>query len=1476
VCIALIVSLYALLRSSEVQTFLARSAAHYLSQELNTRVRISGFDITFFLNVTIEGVELADQHQNAILSAGKLKVGLEDIVMGQQFSKIQLTRVSLEDAVFALRTYKGDSTLNLQFIIDHFSRTDTTPKEPGKPMEIFISRVNLNDVRFMMQNQNAIITDTGMDFTNLDISVDRLKITGFSMIGDTLAFHIRELAVREKCGFEIHRLQGEFRFSPAFLIAQQLRAETNNSKLDLDFSFNYDNWNAYVDFLNQVHIKADIRPTRLALHDIAHFAPDIIQMEDIFDFHGSIKGTVSNFKAKDFFVRFGEQTLFKGDVKAYGLPDVMETFVDLKIDSLRTTLADIESFKIPGQPDHIVIPDIFSKSALVSVKGNFTGFYNDFFSDVSIATNVGHAQTRLSVSQQAGVKDIIYKGFISGSAIDLGLLTGQEELLGRATFNGNIDGSGLSASRADLKLNIHIDTININNYNYRDIEIIGSLKEMLFKGDLNVQDRNLQLSFNGNVSLDEHDPYYKFDAEIRKADLHHLHILDRDSISTLSTGISAGFTGLDIDSLEGYIRFDTIRYTEGKQRLFLDHLSMIATSSPKYPRLVKLYSDYLDANFRGNFSFRQFIPSVSDFIRSYLASFKMDRGFQIVDTGLDQYVEYDLRVKNAEPITRLLMPGLSVPRGGEIHGFFDEKRSILAMDGQVPLIRWGDIILDDIRFKQKTFRDSLVLVARCIEASYEQIRETDTLLLALDSLTLSSQLRQDSILFHLFWDSPFHHKSFQSDLMGYISFFDKPKTTIHFDLANVMIDGREWVMKPSNLIILDSSFAKFSDIMLSHGDESLTVNGTISDQREDTLNVLFHRLNVSNADLLLQMENLDINGVLDGELKLNDLYRNPTILADVRLINCVINKEALGDGKLAIEWDNESGAFNILAGVIRHRNIGTNTPFQLSGYYYSKKEKDNLDLTATMSNLSLSFFNPILVGVFDHMKGLASGQFAITGTLEKPEVNGSMHLENAGFRIAYLGVPYQFSDDITIKPDAITFDKILITDSLGNKAELNGKISHQYFSNILFDLKINMNDLAAFNRTAAQNQTFYGKAGASGSVFITGPPDDLSIKVKAMTDKNTSLSIPINTTYDVGQSDYITFVRKDIDTIDRPQAFKSAIKGLSLNFALNVTNDAEVELILPSRIGNITASGTGNLLLSLNPASNFKINGIYRISKGQFFFQLGNLTRKITLRDGGTIQWTGDPVDADILLSGVYRTKASLKGLLPEESQGTSRINVDCIVRLSGKLANPDIHFGIALPNVENDIRQMVFSVVDTTNDNEMTQQFVYLLVMNQFKPVQGVGSVNVDVGATSFGLLTSQVNNLLSKISDNKVDLGVNYKPGSSNSGQELEVALSTQLFNDRLLIDGAFGMNYYHTGSSQKASNIVGDINIEYILTHDRRLRLRAFNRTNDIDLLLNSSQYTQGLGLTYQREFNRWIELFRKPKKRIPLPETKSSNF
>ena len=314
-----------------------------------------------------------------------------------------------------------------------------------------------------------------------------------------------------------------------------------------------------------------------------------------------------------------------------------------------------------------------------------------------------------------------------------------------------------------------------------------------------------------------------------------------------------------------------------------------------------------------------------------------------------------------------------------------------------------------------------------------------------------------------------------------------------------------------------------------------------------------------------------------------------------------------------------------------------------------------------------------------------------------------------------------------------------------------------------------------------------------------------------------------------------------------------------------VNPSADVNVQFPNQVGNIKGFGSGNLAMEMTPTGGFTLSGTYTLQKGDFHFQMKNIMRRdFIIQSGSRITWSGDPANALINMSAIYKTRVPMDNITTDAELKSQRVAVECIIRLSGELSNPDLSFGINLPNAEEAVKSVVYAAIDTNNAVAMNQQMFNILVFDQFQAITAGSNLNIDVCTASMSVLTNQFNSLLSQISRD-VNIGVNYRRASNTAGQEIDVAVSTQLFNERLLIDGLFGVNSMNPNSTtQNASTIVGDINIEYVLSKNRRWRVRAFNRTNTVNELENNAPYTQGVGISYQRDFRKWGDLFKSEKK------------
>jgi hypothetical protein len=1460
--LSLLLSLYLVFRSTPVQTTLLRLAADYFSHKLNVTLSIKGFDISVRRGLVIEEIGIKDYKNTDLFVAHELS--LKTITIDLKKHVLRVGDIFIDEGTVQLLTHRGDSVLNLQHILNYFASTDTTKKADtvkSPRWDIAVSQVVLRDTRFHFQDENATPVETGMDYANLDIRGINLDLTDIRIDGDTILANIRKLSARDRCGFNVRSLAGEFKVSSAFLKAKNLKILTDHSDLALTFDFLYRNWSGYNEFLDSVFIQAKIEPSYLDLQDIGFFAPELLVMKDRMRISGDIKGCVSNFKAKNFRVAFGNNTFFYGNVSAFGLPDVTETFIDLNIKAMNTNKADIESFLLPSDPRQIVLPGLLANIGVAGINGNFTGFWNDFVANARFRTDLGTIRTDLTLKKVKDSHLIAYDGRVDVGSFDVGRLIGDRENFGKMTGRADINGKGFSLDEAQLKINLRIDTARFYHYDYRNLDLEGALDEKKFNGTLRIRDPNLALDFDGLIDLRDSVPSFDFAANILKARLFDLHILERDSIMNLSTRIKVDFTGNSLDNLDGEISLENTLYREGTRGVMLNHLSLISSQGADSIKSYHLRSDFIDANISGNFLFRELVPSMNVFIHNYLASFSLADSIDRTLSQHTQQMNYDVLFKNTSDLTELFLPWLRISKNSQLNGTFNEQEGKLTMKGQSDSLNVYGVEFSNWFLDARTVRDNLSFQTGSGELFFTRHSDKDTLALKVDDFLLSSVISRDTIHYSFDWNAD----EKPSEFSGFASFRNSPAIELRILKLLVNINDRVWTINQENRIIIDTSAIRITRFDFLSEAQFLKINGSISSENRDTLDVLFSEVDISNLDQIFQSDQLDVDGIMSGEVKLVNLYHDITLVSDLKIRHFTFNRELMGDATFMVKYDAMDNRFDVRSQVLYTGNIGTNIPFSLEGSYFLDEKNPRLDFNLNLKNLNLRMFQPFVSSFMSGLGGLVSGNVKISGNPSKPLIQGTLSLMRTEFKITYLNVPYTLADVVTVDSNSFSFNKISITDSLGNKALLNGKITHHNFSDLRLDLNVEMKDFCAFNNTRAQNDVFFGQARATGTVQVTGPTDNIRIHVKAQTGGNTHIVVPISTTESVGQNDYIIFVQKETDSTGvftvKPKIENS---GLTLDLGIVVTPDAEIEVSLPDQMGNLKASGNGNIQMDMDPSKPFTMSGTYSLTKGSFLFQIKNLLRlPMSIKEGSRIYWTGDPTDANISVSAVYKTRAPLKGLTTNPEEEGIRIPVECIIRLGGKLMNPDMSFGIALPNVEESIKSLVYSAIDTNNPTTVAEQTIYLMVMNQFKPVVGT-SGSVDVGTTSVALVTNQINSWLSQLTQH-VNVGVNYRPPTSTTQQEFDVNVSTQLFNDRLLIDGTFGMNSYNSASFNQTTTIVGDINIEYILTRNRRWRIHAYNRTNTLTILNNNSPYTQGIGVTYQRDFATFRDLFTPNKKK-----------
>ncbi len=1446
-----------------VQTISAKLAANIITNSIGQQVSIKSIHIGIFNGIDITGLKISDHKNNTLLSVGNLSA--MPVLTNLSLSNLKFLTIELDSIVFNMGSYKNDSVSNLSLILNNV-KGDNTKSE--KTFELFSGSVIVRKSTFNLFNENKNFDhqENTMDYANMVIDSISIDISDFKLVGDSLNFRIKNISAKEKSGILVIQMSADFILSSKGLYTNNTLLRFENSSVDADFGMEYESYTSFQYYIDSVDMIADIRPTTINIADLGYFSSILYEMPNIVGITGKMTGPVRHMKAEDLKVKFGGNTRISGDVSFDGLPDFQSTMMNGTQLFITTNPKDLSEFYLPISEKHLDVSDYFSDKEQITVHGNFNGYYKNFSSSAEIITRFGQIKSNVEFIQSPD-NYISFNVSLTGDTVNIGGLLNQKKLLGNVNFNISASGKGESVQRIEYTSLGKLTNVDLLGYNYRSISYNGSFYNDSVNVELQVGDENLMMTASAKAFLAEKNEF-TLNSDIIRAKLNKLNLWHDQNIN-IASHINAKVIGTDINTLNANITLTGCRLVFDKNEYPISSIELTKSTDSLLNTEISLTSDIIDVGITGNYNISTLTESILGIPNHY---YNMFPSKDTTNKVVDNYANIFADIKKPKIFSKQFLSGISFAPNTRLTSKLDFKNNDIGLNLSSSKIQISGIILDSSTLNVYTKNDYIFSEFSLSKLILKDSTPEDSLVFGIDDFSLSARIGNDSVIYGTNWDN--RHKVLKNSgiLEGYIS---KTLDTTKFSIgkAEVYINDIPWSIDTNNLVVLQDDRVFFHDIQIDAGESEFKLIGTIPKNNNDKLEAEFTDWDLSYFDLITMPLNIDLDGHISGSLKLSLINNNPTLVSNISIKDLNLNKEYLGDANILNTWDNTNNSIFIKSQIIRQGNAGKGEVFLADGYYYPTKKEDNLNINVSFNKFKLKALEPFLNTFVNQLEGTTSGKLAITGSPLMPVVIGSMDLQRTSLRVVYLNTKYSFSNSIEFVKNGIRFDKLIIYDTLGNQAHVNGNLTYENLSKPTFDAVISTPGLLFFNTNEHMNELYYGTAMASGDITISGNPHDVDLNIKIKTQKGTSVVLPLNYSVEISDKDYIIFTKPALDSISESKIIdvteiqqKNKLK-YNIGVNMEVTPEAQVKISLPADMGSIEARGSSFLNLGVNSDGKFSLVGDYVVSNGLFHFKVGNLvSKRFSLVNGGRISWSGSPYSANVNIKGLYKVKTSLSSLgivIDSTTSYKNKVTVECYVVLTGELLNPNIKFEIAIPDIDPDLQRAVFSELDTTNTAMMNQQMISLLVLGTFS---FNNAANVSLQSSYYNVIANQLSSLLSQISEN-VDVGLNYKPGDEVSQQEFEVALSTQLFDDRLTVDGNFGMTYDR--SQQSASNIVGDVDIGYKLTPDGQWILKVFNHSN-VNSWYNPSNYdqispyTQGVGIAFRKDFNNIAELFESRKK------------
>lgn len=1481
------------IRTSPVQTYLAKKAAAFLSKEWNTRVEVGSVSIIFIDRVALDDVLVLDHEKDTLASIHTIYATLDKLDLKK--NELDLGEAELDGGVIHLSRDKKTGAFNFQFIIDYF-KSDKPSK--SKPMAVSLRSLQLTDVNFKYTDHRQKHDAEGIDFDHLDFRHVNLSTQAFSIVNGKILANIQSFSAQEQSGFKLNQLSALVNVSPKGILLSSVIIKTDDSdikapKLNLLM-------NDYADmseFVDKVTFDARLAKSTVSLKDVSYFATALWGMDQVIDIKADVTKHIKDLKIAGLQLKTGKRTVLRGTVNLPDFRNLKRAFFSEKLDYAFISLNDLQKIKMPNgsAEKYLSFDKILQRLGYFeAIDLRLDGFYSQFVvSTDKLNTKLGTVRmdNGIMFTQNFANNSFLFQ-HSEASEYDVKV---EQFQLGQFLDNrslGVVDGTFFLTGEAFSLADIHFTEItgNVNRFDYLDYaytNIIvqeGSFADNLFTAKIDVKDDNLDLEYDGFIDFADNQ-HMSFTIDLKKALLSKLHIAERDSTS-LKTKFVIDIYGKEANTMAGNVKMKGLLYKEGSNEIQLPDIDVTVTRSTAEDKF-SIVSPIADITLTGKIDFSTL---VDDFMRQFekvFPSIVAASGNAKKVNSTKSNFSYNLTTKDTKDFLAIFVPELSIAPKSVLIGNYSGKTESFTMDFISPEIHYQDFTFRGIDLKQ-------AMTSTEIQAIYslKQFQYKDSI--SLDNVRFNTTGGKTGLTSDLTWNKGTKN---ETDIAWKTTIVSSNHINFVLEPSYFSINDMRWDIENQSDILITDRDVHISKLKLqknneasgSKKDQFVSIDGCISRNDADRLNFKVHDLDLGELGELLGAE-MNLKGSLNSWGYISNPYENLTYLGDISVEGLYLNNQEVGDIYAQSGWNKASQSI-AMNGDLIYRGHET---FVFEGHYFTERKAENIELDLVFEETDIRFANAFLdADVVSNIRGKLDGKLRVSGTPDFPKLDGSLKLIDGNAKMEMLGVNFGFNGKISADEYGFYIDNMPVKDEEGNTGSLIGSVYHNQYKDWNFDLQFDLEQdyyargkngplplqkFLVLNTNFKEGDTYYGKAYGTGTANIFGYTDNLEITVDIKTEKGTRIYFPMFGVSEITEEE--SFIRfKTKGSQGNGAEPKINFSGVSLDLNFRVTPDAKLKIIFNDQSGDeINATGSGDIGMQLDNLGDLSMEGSFRVKNGLYNFAMGSVKQKFYVEEGGTITWTGDPYTANIDLNTYLIVKANINEISPDQLQGNSKGNqqdIYCYLSLKESLLKPTIGFNIKAPKADETGKALIDRI--TGDKDELNRQFFSLMLLKKFQPLKGSAASG---SSTAMDLASNQINSILDKVSKD-YKMNVNLDADQNTGESSFEFGIKKGFIDDRLIFTGSFGVeNSSGAQQQQGQSALIGDVSLEYLINESGTFRINVFNESNDYSIIQdkNLGPFSQGAGLHYQEDFDTWqnfkigqyfLDIFRsKQNKKFPI--------
>ncbi len=1415
-----------------VQTHLANRLTQKINQNFETEMKVETVAIGFDGAVNLSSFFIADHHSDTLFYAKNFKTDLYSLgqwVNGNLF----FSTTEFEDIFLNITQYEGEEN-NALFQFTDKLLAHAEPQS-DRPVFVRMDDLKVTEGRFLMVDKNS--AEKPLQFEKIN-----LKANDFFVVNDGVEVVLKNLKFDSKDYGKFNLNKAEFYYNPCAIDIRSFRLSSGDTDLDGNISLLLPNGN-FQEFFDTVQIDMNLNGifSSRQLENFIDLPEDFQPLEIKLSARGSLNDfEFSNLEVNQEVIQFKA----KLDIKEAFSVAPIKAFIDLedlKIISSKLTQIIPVSY-------HDQIPKPLLKHQSFVGSGTFLLEENQLRTDLQLINGDAHIVNRslFDVSEDQGkFKLNRFEGVSEIKKMDL---SPWHPKLGWVTSKFMISGNRGDAGNFNLNFDVDVDEMLLDNKEINNINLEGELKEEELTVDFRVADEYIKATSAMAYSWGEDQRKYQFDLNLGQLNLH---LLDGElggGKAIYSGDLNLFLVGDTFDDIQGNLLFKNIQF---ENQIQVDSFNdfILETSLSNQKRIIRtINSDIMNINVEGEFQLSKLNSLFSNAIAEafpFVPNKKIDKTQELV---------YDISVQTEH--LNAVFPNLVIDKKAIFRGVLSTHDNVSKMTLNIPKISFKDFNAENIALQldnQNPLFNTFMSVGNIKSDAYE-ISEFNTLGAKIgDTLNFRTE---------------FFGRNDKNDVyqLNYALVVDASKSEILLKPSTIQLERNIWSINPGldqqHLISYDlaSQRVVLNFLEARSGDERIEMKGNYLSSENFGLSLNMDSVSLQN--LALSSEDFDFKGAMDLNL---DIQRSPsdnTLKFNGTIDDFVLNDIEMGSFRFFTSGNTQLNSYEINL-LLSHRG---NTTMSAEGSILGFDQSPRLDLDFNFDDFDLSFLTPVGAGDVDDIRGKVSGIINLWGPIDAPKHNGQLILNEGGIGVPDINIDYKISNGtkVALVDQSFNINNTTINDTqFGTQAELEGQINHLNFSDWSFDLNISSERILMLNIPEDEDEVFFGDGFLRGKVHLHGPSKNLTIDVVGATEEGTSIKIPWADDYGLADTSFMKFVdKKKVNKTQQQSNDESySFSGLQMNFELDVNNNAEIKVVIDKESGSfLSGHGAGNILMEIDTNGKFNMWGDFITYDGIYNFKnLSVIDKKFNLKQGGTIVWEGDPLGAQMDLEAVYQVPGGANpAILLDNPNFNRKIPTEVLIRLQGNLLKPDDPiFEIDFPNT---------SAVVTSEIN-------YRLADPQISQLQAISLLSQGIFINEVSVSVQGItNNLYEKASDlfsnlmgddkGKLQVGLNYLQGDKsrvldiNSEDRLGLTLSTQI-TDKILLNGKIGVP---VGGIEETL-IVGDLQIDFILNEEGSLKAKVFNKENEFRYIGDELGYTQGVGLSYQVDFETFRELINK---------------